>query len=235
VPDAGLPIAEVAQRTGLSKDTLRYYYEKAGLNRGRRPVLGGQRRYATTDLDWLAFLSACARPACPSPTCNGSPNSVAKAAPASTDRLACSPATATPVQRHIADLQGDLQVLNTKIAHYQTCSISRPERTTMTTNTHSRHVSEQHLLGPAVEQARYDRGAQVLAAVDGEGGQSVVDALADIAPALAHHVVAYAFGTSTRARPHTCATPAHHPRHAHALGGCEAQLEVHVNASLNVG
>jgi alkylhydroperoxidase/carboxymuconolactone decarboxylase family protein YurZ len=64
----------------------------------------------------------------------------------------------------------------------------------MTTNTHNRHVSEQHLLGPDVEQARDDRGAQVLAAVDGEGGQSVVDALADIAPALAHHVVAYAFG-----------------------------------------
>ena len=59
----------------------------------------------------------------------------------------------------------------------------------MTTNTHSQHV-EQHLLGPDVEQARYDRGAQVLAAVDGEGGQSVVDALADIAPALGRHVVA---------------------------------------------
>jgi 4-carboxymuconolactone decarboxylase len=65
----------------------------------------------------------------------------------------------------------------------------------MTTNTHSRHVSEQHLLGPNVEHARGARGAQVLAAVDGEGegGQSVVDALADIAPALAH-LVAYAFG-----------------------------------------
>ena len=25
VPEPGLPIAEVAQRTGLSKDTLRYY------------------------------------------------------------------------------------------------------------------------------------------------------------------------------------------------------------------
>jgi 4-carboxymuconolactone decarboxylase len=64
----------------------------------------------------------------------------------------------------------------------------------MTTSTRSQNVSEQHLLGPDVEQARYDRGAQVLAAVDGDGGQSVVDDLADIAPALAHRVVAYAFG-----------------------------------------
>jgi 4-carboxymuconolactone decarboxylase len=105
----------------------------------------------------------------------------------------------------------------------------------MTTNTHSQHV-EQHLLGPDVEQARYDRGAQVLAAVDGEGGQSVVDALADIAPALAHHVVAYAFG-DVYARPGLT----HAQRQLvtlgmlTALGGCEAQLEVHVNASLNVG
>jgi 4-carboxymuconolactone decarboxylase len=103
----------------------------------------------------------------------------------------------------------------------------------MTTN--SQHVSE-HLLGPAVEQARYDRGAQVLAAVDGEGGQSVVDALADIAPALAHHVVSYAFG-DVYARPRLT----HAQRQLvtlgmlTALGGCEAQLEVRVNASLNIG
>lgn len=105
-----------------------------------------------------------------------------------------------------------------------------------TSSTNSHQVSEQHLLGPDVEQARYDRGAQVLAAVDGEGGQSVVDALADIAPALAHHVVAYAFG-DVYARPGLT----HAQRQLvtlgmlTALGGCEAQLEVHVNASLNVG
>jgi DNA-binding transcriptional MerR regulator len=51
----GLPIAEVAQRTGLSKDTLRYY-EKAGLVEAVERSSGGQRRYATADLDWLAFL-----------------------------------------------------------------------------------------------------------------------------------------------------------------------------------
>jgi 4-carboxymuconolactone decarboxylase len=106
----------------------------------------------------------------------------------------------------------------------------------MTTSTHSQQISEQHLLGPDIEQARYNRGAKVLAAVDGEGGQNVVDALADIAPALAHHVVAYAFG-DVSARP----GPTHAQRQLvtlgmlTALGGCEAQLEVHVNASLNVG
>ena len=55
VPDPGLPIAEVAQRTGLSKDTLRYY-EKAGLIEAVDRSSAGQRRCTTTDLDWLAFL-----------------------------------------------------------------------------------------------------------------------------------------------------------------------------------
>jgi len=92
------------------------------------------------------------------------------------------------------------------------------------------------LLGPEHEQARYDRGAQVLSAVDGDGGQRVVDALADVAPGLAHHVVAYGFG-EVYARPGL--TPPQRQLVTigmlTALGGCEPQLEVHVNASLNVG
>ncbi len=91
-------------------------------------------------------------------------------------------------------------------------------------------------LGPDVEQARYERGAAVLAAVDGAGGQAVVAALADIAPALAQHVVAYGFG-DVYARPGLA--PAQRQLVTigmlTALGGCEPQLEVHINASLNVG
>ena len=53
--DGFLSISEVAQRTGLSAHTLRYY-ERAGLiaTVGRAP--GGQRRYAAADLDWISFL-----------------------------------------------------------------------------------------------------------------------------------------------------------------------------------
>lgn len=43
-PNPGLPIAEVARRTGLSKDTLRYY-EKAGLIEAVKRSSGGQRGY----------------------------------------------------------------------------------------------------------------------------------------------------------------------------------------------
>jgi len=81
-------------------------------------------------------------------------------------------------------------------------------------------------LGAGVDLARYDRGAQVLAGVDGAGGQLVVDALADIAPALAHHVVAYGFGN-------VYARPGLSPEQRQlvtigiltALSGCEPQLE----------
>src|SRR5215469_114660 len=50
-----LTIAEVAERTGLSPDTLRYY-EKAGLIERIGRTSGNQRRYAAADLDWLEFL-----------------------------------------------------------------------------------------------------------------------------------------------------------------------------------
>ncbi len=92
------------------------------------------------------------------------------------------------------------------------------------------------VLDGEIDQARYDRGAAVLAAVDGEGGQRVVDALADIAPALAHHVVAYGFG-DVYARPGLTSAQRQLVTIGMltALGGCEPQLEVHVNASLNVG
>lgn len=50
-----LTIAQVAERTGLSPDTLRYY-EKAGLIERVGRSTGNQRRYAAADLAWLEFL-----------------------------------------------------------------------------------------------------------------------------------------------------------------------------------
>lgn len=83
---------------------------------------------------------------------------------------------------------------------------------------------------------RFERGMKVLTSIDGEGGQKVIDSLADISPELGHQVVAWAFGD-------IYARPALVPRDRQlitlgiltALGGCEPQLEVHINAALNVG
>ncbi|WP_432134487.1 MULTISPECIES: carboxymuconolactone decarboxylase family protein [unclassified Streptomyces] len=90
--------------------------------------------------------------------------------------------------------------------------------------------------GSTTRAERFARGLDVLRSVDGEAGERVVDSLADISPELAHQIVAWGFGE-------IYARPGLVPRDRQlvtlgaltALGGCEAQLEVHVNAALNVG
>ncbi|NUR88456.1 MAG: carboxymuconolactone decarboxylase family protein [Nonomuraea sp.] len=85
-------------------------------------------------------------------------------------------------------------------------------------------------------QERYDHGMKVLTEIDGEAGQRIVDSLADISPELGHQVVAWAFGDMYD-RPELA------PRDRQlvtigmltALGDCEPELYVHVNAALNVG
>ncbi|GLX05549.1 carboxymuconolactone decarboxylase family protein [Microbispora sp. NBRC 16548] len=85
-------------------------------------------------------------------------------------------------------------------------------------------------------EERYAYGLKVLNEVDGEAGQRVVASLADVSPELGHQVVAWAFG-DMYARPELS------PRDRQlvtlgvltALGGCEIELDVHLNAALNVG
>ncbi|KAK1182315.1 carboxymuconolactone decarboxylase family protein [Streptomyces sp. NBS 14/10] len=87
-----------------------------------------------------------------------------------------------------------------------------------------------------IKQERFEYGMKVLSRIDGEVGERVVDSLADISPELGHQVAAWAFG-DMYARPELA------PRDRQlvtlgiltALGGCEPQLEVHINAALNVG
>ncbi|MET9181935.1 carboxymuconolactone decarboxylase family protein [Kitasatospora aureofaciens] len=90
--------------------------------------------------------------------------------------------------------------------------------------------------GAGQRQERFDRGMEVLTRVDGEGGQRVIDSLADINPELAHQVVAWGFG-EIYSRPELAARDRQLVTLGMltALGGCEPQLEVHINAALNVG
>ena len=85
-------------------------------------------------------------------------------------------------------------------------------------------------------EQRYDSGRSVLDEIDGQAGVNVIDSLKDVAPELAHQVVAWGFGE-------IYSRPGLEPRDRQlvtlgmltALGGCEPQLDVHINASLNVG
>ena len=83
---------------------------------------------------------------------------------------------------------------------------------------------------------RYERGWARLMEIDGEAGQRVIDSLADIAPDLGRYVIEFAFG-DVYSRPGlelperqlvTIAALT-------ALGDTGPQLEVHINAALNVG
>jgi 4-carboxymuconolactone decarboxylase len=85
-------------------------------------------------------------------------------------------------------------------------------------------------------QQRFEHGKAVLDAIDGTAGANVIDALGDISPELGHQVVAWGFGE-------IYSRPGLEPRDRQlvtlgmltALGGCEPQLDVHINAALNVG
>ncbi|MFF4415881.1 carboxymuconolactone decarboxylase family protein [Streptosporangium sp. NPDC001559] len=85
-------------------------------------------------------------------------------------------------------------------------------------------------------EERYEHGLAMLHAVDGTAGANVIEALKDVAPELGHQIVAWGFGE-------IYSRPGLEPRDRQlvtlgmltALGGCEPQLTVHVNAALNVG
>ncbi|MFH5181240.1 carboxymuconolactone decarboxylase family protein [Paenibacillus sp. TAB 01] len=85
-------------------------------------------------------------------------------------------------------------------------------------------------------EERYERGWEKLMTIDGEGGQRVIESLADIAPDLGKYVVEFAFGDiysreGLDFKQRQLVTLAS----LTTQGGCEPQLQVHLHASLNVG
>lgn len=87
-----------------------------------------------------------------------------------------------------------------------------------------------------MNQTRYEIGTEQLRKIDGVGGEKVIESLKDIAPDLGKYIIEFAFGDI-------------YPRKGLSLqerelititslltaGGCEPQLEVHINGALNVG
>jgi 4-carboxymuconolactone decarboxylase len=83
---------------------------------------------------------------------------------------------------------------------------------------------------------RYRRGWERLMEVDAEGGERVIENLEDVAPDLGRYVIGFAFGEiyqrpvlDLRQRQLVTISA------LTTLGGAEPQLEVHINAGLNVG
>lgn len=97
-------------------------------------------------------------------------------------------------------------------------------------------TTKQYDIETSENLERRNRGLDVLSHIDGVAGHRVMDSLAVANPALGHHIAAFAFGDIYD-------RPGLDPRSRQlvtlgvltASGGCEAQLKVHVGASLNVG
>ena len=86
------------------------------------------------------------------------------------------------------------------------------------------------------QSERFQRGWQRLIEVDAEGGERVIESLKDTAPDLGRYVVEFAYGEIYQ-RP-VLDLPQRQLITISALttlGGAEPQLEVHINAGLNVG
>lgn len=87
-----------------------------------------------------------------------------------------------------------------------------------------------------METDRYERGVARLAEVDGTGGENVIESLKDIAPDLGRYIIEFAFGDVYRREGLSL-----QERELITIvslltaGGCEPQLEVHINGALNVG
>lgn len=86
------------------------------------------------------------------------------------------------------------------------------------------------------QETRLERGRRALEAIDGQAGQSVINALADISPDFATYLFEFPFGDiysrpGLSLRDREIATIAA----LAAMGTAQPQLKVHIEAGLNVG
>ncbi|MBC3899323.1 carboxymuconolactone decarboxylase family protein [Acetobacterium malicum] len=87
-----------------------------------------------------------------------------------------------------------------------------------------------------MDQTRYQIGIEQLRKIDGIGGEKVIESLKTIAPDLGNYIIEFAFG-DIYPRPGLTLAERELITITSLLtaGGCEPQLDVHINGALNVG
>ena len=87
-----------------------------------------------------------------------------------------------------------------------------------------------------MKNERFEMGTEMLNKVDGHAGENVIASLENIAPDLGKFIIEFAFG-DIYSRPSLTLQEREMITIVSLLtaGGCETQLEVHINGSLNVG
>lgn len=117
VTEQGISIQAAADRTGLSPHTLRYY-ERIGLINEVRRGSDGRRRYDSSDLAWLGFLTKLRTTGMPIKDMVRYVELVREGDSTAGARREMLEAHRVRVVQHIAALQQDLKVLDRKIDNY---------------------------------------------------------------------------------------------------------------------
>ncbi|WP_367646328.1 MerR family transcriptional regulator [Variovorax paradoxus] len=116
--ETSLTIAEVAKRTGLTAYTLRYY-ERIGLIAAVPRAPGGQRRYASADMDLLDFLLRLRETGMSIQGMQAFVRLRSQGDASVGERREMLEQHLAEVQARVAALQQSMQALSLKIGHYR--------------------------------------------------------------------------------------------------------------------
>ena len=120
VDDVTYPIAQAAERSGLSVDTLRYY-ERIGLIDPPLRDAGGRRSYSDDDLAWLDFLTKLRTTGMPIRMMREYATLRRRGLATTTRRKQILLEQRADVRARIAELTACLEVLDSKITNYEQC------------------------------------------------------------------------------------------------------------------
>ena len=126
--DDGLTIQQVAQRTGLSVHTLRYY-ERLGLLISVHRVPNGHRRYDEGDLRWIDLLKCLRASAMPISEMQRFAEITRQGTSTASERRELLEAHRLRVVAQLQEIQHTLARLDTKIAHLHSLEIEQEQDT----------------------------------------------------------------------------------------------------------
>jgi len=127
--DDGLTIQQVAQKTGLSHDTLRYY-ERIGLLLSVHRLPNGHRRYNESDLRWIDLLKCLRASAMPLSEIQRFAEITQQGTSTASERCELLEAHRLRVVAQLQEIQHTLERLDTKIAYLHAVDESEQEQAT---------------------------------------------------------------------------------------------------------
>ncbi len=126
--DDGLTIQQVAQRTGLSIHTLRYY-ERLGLLISVQRLPNGHRRYDESNLQWIDLLKCLRASAMPLSEMQRFAKIAQQGPSTAHEKRELLEAHRLRVVAQLQDIERTLARLDTKIAHLRAVEVEQEQAT----------------------------------------------------------------------------------------------------------